>query len=379
MLLTLMTDKKKDYSYMKADENDGFVTIDPEIRKKFHAQPMEKKEKSLKATTFTIFPFEVFEQQEKPFDIKEQETMEFIENHLKHFKKPYIATSFGSDSIVLMHLVMRAAKNVGVEYPDMILNDTLNTFKEEKQYWADMIKLWGISDRVKLFKPPKDENDKQQTVWSIAKKVGHLPSFRKMKGGGKDKGYGSGGDTPECCNILKKATLKKYLKSLPKEERYDCHFVGTRAEESRMRMYSVLQRCRTYVIKTLFPYPIRAITPLSFWTLEDIKKYYTKHDIPRNPAYEAHNMERMGCASCPAHKYWEIRLAKDPTNEGLGMLRQNFVLMKQFIDDGTENPKRLEESVNTLKKYLKKDGKTQLTELQKERVQKIIDEFDYMW
>jgi Na+/phosphate symporter len=61
------------------------------------------------------------------------------------------------------------------------------------------------------------------------------------------------------------------------------------------------------------------------------------------------------------------------------MLRQNFVLMKQFIDDGTENPKRLEESVNTLKKYLKKDGKTQLTELQKERVQKIIDEFDYMW
>ena len=28
--------------------------------------------------------------------------------------------------------------------------------------------------------------------------------------------------------------------------------------------------------------------------------------------------------------------------------------MKQFIDDGTENPKRLVESVNTLKKYLKK-------------------------
>ena len=52
-----------------------------------------------------------------------------------------------------------------------------------------------------------DENDKQQTVWSIAKKVGHLPSFRKMKGGGRDKGYGSGGDTPECCNILKKVPV----------------------------------------------------------------------------------------------------------------------------------------------------------------------------
>ena len=146
----------------------------------------------------------------------------------------------------------------------------------------------------------------------------------------------------------------EYLKSLPEDERYDCQFVGTRAEESRMRMVSVLQRCRTNILKTFVNYPMRAVTPLSFWTMEDTQEYYRRYNIPKNPAYNAHDLERMGCASCPAHKFWEIRLAKDPTNEGFGMLKQNFKILKQTIEDGTENPDRLQESVNVLKRYLKK-------------------------
>ena len=297
-------------------------------------------------------------------------------NHLKIYKKPYIATSFGSDSIVLMHLVMRAAKNVGVEYPDMFLNDTLNTFKEEKQYWADMIKLWGIADKVKIMKPPKDERGNMMTVWSIAKKVGHLPSFRSTKKSSKDHKSGSKGNTPECCNILKKATMKNYLKSLPKEERYDLQFIGTRAQESHMRAIAVMQRCRTSILKTFVNYPMRAVTPLSFWTMEDTQEYYKRYNIPKNPAYKAHDMERMGCASCPAHKWWEIRLAKDPTNEGFGMLKQNFKILKQTIEDGTENPERLKESIKTLKRYLKKKESKTLTGPQRERIEKLIQEYD---
>jgi 3'-phosphoadenosine 5'-phosphosulfate sulfotransferase (PAPS reductase)/FAD synthetase len=191
----------------------------------------------------------------------------------------------------------------------------------------------------------------------------------------KDK-QGSKGTTPECCDILKKATLKKYLKSLPEEERYDLQFVGTRAEESRMRMISVLQRCRTNILKTFVNYPMRAVTPLSFWTMEDTQEYYKRHNIPKNPAYKAHEMERMGCASCPAHKFWEIRLAKDPTNEGFGMLKQNFKILKQTIEDGTENSNRLQESVNVLKRYMKKKESKTLTEPQRERIEKLIQEYD---
>lgn len=367
---------KENWSHLRGDPNDPLVNIDPEIRQKFNDLPMEQKEKSLKAKTFMIYPFEMFEQQKKPFEVKDEETMEFIENHLKAFKKPYIATSFGSDSIVLMHLVMRACKNLSIEYPDMFLNDTLNTFKEEKQYWADMIKLWNIADKVKLFKPPTDDRGNMYTVWSIAKKYGHLPSFRVIRGGKTNKLGGSRGSTPECCNILKKATMKNYLKSMPKEDRYDLQFVGTRAEESHVRANSLLQRCRSYVHKTFVNYHMRTCTPLGYWTKEDIDKYYQKYDIPKNPAYQAHNMERMGCASCPAHKNWEIRLAKDPTNEGFGMLKMNFKLMKEFIDNGTENPERLIKSIQTLKKYIKNKDSDELTDEQRQRIIELIKEYE---
>jgi 3'-phosphoadenosine 5'-phosphosulfate sulfotransferase (PAPS reductase)/FAD synthetase len=370
-----MTEKKYKYSHLRGDPDDPLKNFDKEARKAFHAQPEEKKSKSLSAKTFILYPFELIYNQKKSFEEKEQDSLELIENHLKIYKKPYIATSFGSDSMVLMHLVMRAANNVGVEYPDMFLNDTLNTFKEEKQYWADMIKLWGIADKVKILKPPTDERGNMYTVWSIAKKVGHLPSFRSGGGKKKEDKQGSRGATPECCNILKKATMKKYLKSLPKEERYDCQFIGTRAEESHMRSLAVLQKCRTSILKTFVNYPMRAVTPLSFWTMEDTQEYYKRYNIPKNPAYNAHDMERMGCASCPAHKYWEIRLAKDPTNEGFGMLRQNFKILKQTITDGTENPNRINESVKVLQKYLDSEESQKLNVAQRLRIKVLINEY----
>jgi 3'-phosphoadenosine 5'-phosphosulfate sulfotransferase (PAPS reductase)/FAD synthetase len=367
---------------LRGDVNDGFTKIDPEIREKFNALPEEDKAKSLKAETFILYPFEVNEQQAKPFEQKEEETLDFIINHLKSFKKPYIATSFGSDSIVLMHMVMRGCKKLDIEYPDMFLNDTLNTFKEEKQYWADMIKLWGIADKVKILKPPTDKRGNMYTVWSIANKVGHLPSFRKQKKIKKDGTVmtakemgGSGGGTPECCDILKKKTMKKILNQMPEDDRYDLQFVGTRAEESHARRTSVLQRCRTYMFKHFVKYPMRTCTPLSFWTMEDTRNYYKVHDIPLNPAYKAHDQERLGCSSCPAHLYWEKRLASDPTNEGFGMLRQNLKMMKEFIDNGTELPERLKASIKVLQKYLDSEESNKLNKAQRLRIEVLIDEY----
>lgn len=349
----------KDYT----PKDDTLRKFDSSIRKKFHQQPQEKKEKSLAAKTFILYPFELKMNQEKTFEQKESETLYLIEEHLKTYKKCFVATSYGMDSIVLMHLVIRCAKKVGCEIPDMFLNDTLNTFKEEKTYWKQINELFEIEDKFKMFKPPKDKQGRQQTVWTIAKRYGHLPSFRAT---GKRKKEGSKGNTPECCDILKKASMKQYMKGL--EEQYDCHFIGTRAEESRMRAMSVLQRCRTYVIQKMFPHPIRAVTPLSFWTKSDIYEYYSRYNIPKNPAYEAHNMERMGCASCPAHKNWEIRLAKDPTEEGFGMLRQNLLILKD-----TE-PERLKESLKTLVKY--KSGENTLTHNMEKRLRLLLEEFN---
>lgn len=321
---------------------EDFRLFDPKAREAFNAQPMEKKKKSLQAKSFILFPFELFYNQKKSFEEKENETLFLIEEHLKNHKKCFVATSYGKDSVVLMHLVIRASKNVGCDIPEMWLNNTLNIFKEERAYWKQINQLFGIEDKFRMFTPPLDENGKQQTVWTIAEKYQHLPDFRGTYS--KEDRKHNKGKVPHCCDILKKHSMKKFLKSLSESERFDCHFVGTRAEESRMRAMSVLQRCRSYIIKHVFSYPIRTVTPLSFWTKEDIDQYYSRYEIPMNPAYAIHDMERMGCASCPAHRFWEIRLATDPTKEGLGMLKQNLKILKRT------QPERYEKSIKILKR-----------------------------
>lgn len=312
-----------------------------------------------KPKTFTLFPFEVWEKRRESFEIKEAESLELIKNHLKAFKKCHVMSSHGSDSIVLVHLIKRACEELNMPMIDVWLNHTLNLFKEEPEYWKVINKFLGIEDKFKIFYPPQN-----QTVWSIAKKVGYLPSFRKTARHVSMSYKHS--NTPECCDILKKASVKDYLKSLPENERYDCTFIGTRAQESQIRFLGVLQRCRSYLQKTRVAYPKRIVTPLSYWESVDTLEYYHRYGIPRNPVYQIHNVDRMGCASCPAHLGWEIRLAKDPTNEGFGMLKQNFEIMFR-----TE-PERFKESVLSLQKYLKSKKSKDLTSIQRDRIEAFL-------
>ena len=126
--------------------------FDKKAREEFNALPMEKKAKSLAAKTFILYPFEVHYKVAQPFEIKEDESLFLIEQHLKKFKKCFVSTSYGMDSIVLMHLVIRAAKKAGVEVPEMWLNNTLNIYKEEPAYWKKMNKLFNIEDKFRMFK-----------------------------------------------------------------------------------------------------------------------------------------------------------------------------------------------------------------------------------
>ena len=379
------------------------MTEDLRIFPKVRTIP-EKKPKS-----FMLFPFELKEKQRSSFEEKEAEALELIKNHLKTFKRCHVKSSHGKDSCIMVHLIWRACQELEIPMIEVWLNHTLNIFKEEPEFWDKYNKWLGIEDKFRVFFPPKDENGKQQTVWSIIDKVKHLPSFRQTsKKGSKDYKHTN---IPECCDILKKATIKEYLKNLPEDERYDCVFVGTRAEESQMRSLGVLQRCRTYLQKTRAAYPVRVVTPLSFFTTNvpknhqgswndsilkkmkngkikrifrkgtkqfvynkgesvpenDIEKYYKKWDMPMNPTYDIHNIARMGCASCPAHIGWEIRLCKDPTEDGFGMLKMNLTKLRE------NEPDRFNESIKVIRNYLK--SRESLHEVNESMREKIISLF----
>jgi len=295
----------------------------------------------IKPKTFILFPKELNYKQSESLEIKQRESLELIKNHLKIFKKCFVASSHGHDSIVLVHLITRACKALNIPMIDVWLNHTLNIYKEEPEYWKKINKFLSIENNFRIFYPPKLANGKQATVYSIAESVGHLPTFRKAHNKTKNQSF----PTPECCHILKKQSVNSYLKQLPLEHRYDCHFVGTLAIESRIRRLGVLQRCRSYLTKYDKPYKIQTVTPLSFWLKKDIADYMTMFQIPLNPAYTIHNQQRLGCASCPAHKNWELRLAQDPTSEGLGMLKRNLIILKETDMD------RFNSSIQLLQKH----------------------------
>ena len=297
------------------------------------------------------------------FEEKEEESMRLIQGHLEHFTKPYIASSHGKDSIVMVHLIWRVCQKLHIQMPEVWLNHTLNVYKEEKAYWDKFNSWLGIEDRFRVFYPPKDEDGKTQTVWSIAKKYG-LPRFRSTANAKSYKDT----NIPMCCDILKKQSINTYLKGLPVDDRYDLNFVGTRAEESQIRSLGVLQRCRSYFMKTRVAYPKQVVTPLSFWKAADVLEYFHRYEIPVNPVYAIHNVKRMGCASCPAHIGWESRLASDPTDEGFGMLKQNLKIMSQ-----SDKP-RLKESLKELTKYVKS---AKIPESHRVRVLELCKSFDH--
>lgn len=301
-----------------------------------------------KKSTFKLDPNSYYDALKDPFELKELESFNLIKTHLREHKKSYVATSHGKDSLVLSHLVIRAYNELikeehKITKPEFWLNNTLNIYKEEKPFW-DMINKWlGIEDTFHVFIPPKLPNGKQATVWSVAEMVGHLPSFRKSARH-KSMSY-KHSNIPECCDWLKKKAIKTFLKELPIDERFDLAFVGTRGQESNIRRMGVLQRCRSYIIKSRVAYPIRTVTPLSFWKDYDVFEYFTKYNIPKNPVYNIHKLNRMGCASCPAYKNWELDQASDPTKERQQMLRQNLKILKE-----TE-PNRYLEVIENLKKH----------------------------
>ena len=295
-----------------------------------------------KKSTFKLDPKSYYDALKDPFELKELESLNLIKAHIQNFKKLVVMTSHGKDSLVLVHLVHRASQELEME--DKIqywLNNTLNLYQEEKPFWDSFNKYLGIEDKFRVFVPPKLPNGKQATVWSIAEFFGHMPTFRHTAETGQKYQHGN---TPECCDWLKKKSIKDHLKELPQDERIDCQFVGTRGQESQIRRMGVLQRCRSYDVKTRVAYPIRIVTPLSFWVTADIWQYFEKHKMPKNPTYEAHQLKRMGCASCPAYIGWENEQARDPARQP--MLKRNLELLLKY-----GQTERYNEAIENLKKH----------------------------
>jgi phosphoadenosine phosphosulfate reductase len=174
-----------------------------------------------------------------------------------------VVSSFGAESIVLLHLL--AAVDPGV--PVLFL-DTGKHFPETIAYRDEVVERLGLTNLQVLSPEPAEIVAKDETGlrWSY--------------------------DPDGCCEIRKVKPLAKALSD------FDASFTGRKAFQSSTR--ANLPR---FEVDTSDAHGRLKINPLIDWSAEDIAAYLEEHDLPRHPLV-AEGFPSIGCAPC-THKVEE--------------------------------------------------------------------------
>ncbi|GMN03181.1 phosphoadenylyl-sulfate reductase [Erythrobacter sp. MTPC3] len=168
-----------------------------------------------------------------------------------------VVSSFGAESVVLLHLIAQVDPNVPV-----LFLETGKHFAETLRYRDEVAKRLGLTN-LNVLTPDADElaeKDESGLRWSY--------------------------DPDGCCEIRKVKPLAKAL------AHYDGSFTGRKAFQSSTR--AQLPR---FEVDTSDEQGRLKINPLIDWSAEDIVAYLEDHDLPRHPLV-AQGFPSIGCEPC---------------------------------------------------------------------------------
>lgn len=166
-------------------------------------------------------------------------------------------SSFGAESVVLLHLIAQVDPSVPV-----LFLDTGKHFAATLKYRDEVAERLGLTNLVVLT-PDEDElaaKDETGLRWSY--------------------------DPDGCCEIRKVRPLAKALAE------YDASFTGRKAFQSSTR--ANLPR---FEVDTSDDQGRLKINPLIDWSADDINAYLEEHDLPRHPLV-AEGFPSIGCEPC---------------------------------------------------------------------------------
>lgn len=168
-----------------------------------------------------------------------------------------LVSSFGAESVVLLHLVAQLAPDTAV-----LFLDTGKHFAETLAYRDDLVARLGLTN-LQVLTPDADvlaRRDESGLRWSY--------------------------DPDGCCEIRKVQPLARAL------ERFDASITGRKAFQAASR--ANLPR---FEIDTSDAQGRLKVNPLIDWTAEDIAAYIAAHDLPPHPLV-AQGYPSIGCAPC---------------------------------------------------------------------------------
>jgi phosphoadenosine phosphosulfate reductase len=163
-----------------------------------------------------------------------------------------LVSSFGAESVALLHLVSRVKPDVQV-----IFIDTMLLFPETLAYQREVARKLGLH-RVQVIRADTSEADPDNTLHQR--------------------------DTDACCDLRKTQVLNKALEGfdgwITGRKRFQS---GQRAELSAFEVEKDTGRIK--------------VNPLAHWAAEDVTEYLAENNLPRHPLV-AQGYPSIGCAPC---------------------------------------------------------------------------------
>lgn len=205
----------------------------------------------------------------------------------------YMSFSGGKDSTVLLHLV----RSIFPEVP-AVFCDTGLEFPEIRDHVKSVDNVTWLKPEMSFRKVIDTKGypviGKECAHWVNLAQNGSPSGIRQMNA---DTRYGFNRyaylvDAPfrvseGCCDVMKKRPAKKYHKETGR-----CPYIGTRAEESRIRAEKWMENG-----ENSFDNAIPRSTPLSIWTDADVWAYIRRFNVPYSPIYDK-GYDRTGCIFC---------------------------------------------------------------------------------
>lgn len=241
-----------------------------------------------------------------PLEIKIAKTQQRIREWVEYWglDNVYVSYSGGKDSEVLLDICRKLYPNIkavfsntGQEFPETI-KQVLERKKEgfdidlvtPKLKFKDVIEKYGYPvvskeqslyiEQVRRTKSPKLlklrlEGGRNGKSFKISEKWKYLieADFKISN---------------KCCDILKKAPIKKYEKETRRKP-----IVGTMAHESVLRQRQYLKEgCNSFENSNSISKPI------GFWVENDIYEYIQQNNLRISECYTKFKMKRTGCYGC---------------------------------------------------------------------------------
>ncbi|MBN1050379.1 phosphoadenosine phosphosulfate reductase [Clostridium botulinum] len=281
-------------------------------------------------------------------ELAEKQALYLIKKSLRYATtNPIISSSFGIDSITVLHLLRRVNKyNFNI-----VFNNSLVEYPELIKYKKEICSEWNLDNKL-------IETTPVETYWSIQKHSGWNFNRKGDRRNGKST-------SEECCAKIKHVPMYNQIdKFISEGNPMQANYTGLRASESRAREQSCKRDNVVYFSKS---WKTLRINPIAFFSEEMVWEYQKKYNVPYCEVYDkvvyyedvydnvqeeeyqkVYYAPRIGCWTCllnkgrgylnflklyyPKHYFflmYEKGLAKDlfiPGAKKLGIISKNIIV-----------------------------------------------------